>query len=213
MADILEAACNGDIAAIERLLADGAHVSERNARGTTAIMVAAMHGSATTVKFLQSAGASTTEKDNHGFSALHYAAHNGRLSLLQYFFEEVGASFSDAIDKGNTVWAMLKLKNADPVALASLLKVMVMLGDALPAFVAKLSTAHAELITRGRHLRMQLPSYLEKQRASIFEYCPLQSVLNNIIGAYAATTPEDMWMDGLRFSPFRRSLRLRLFRT
>jgi ankyrin repeat protein len=193
MADLLEAAASGDIAAIERLLAEGAHVSERNARGTTAIMVAAMHDHATTVKFLQSAGASTTEKDYDGWSALHYAAHNGRLSLSQYFFEEVGASFSDAIDEGNTVWAMLKLKIADPVALGSLLKVMVMLDDAPPAFVAKLSTAHAELTTRGRHLRTQLPSHLEQQRASVLKHCPLPAVLLPIVAEYAATTPEDMY--------------------
>jgi ankyrin repeat protein len=37
---ILKAACHGDITTIERLLAEGSHVSERNIYGTTAIMVA-----------------------------------------------------------------------------------------------------------------------------------------------------------------------------
>jgi ankyrin repeat protein len=177
MVDIEDAAASGDIAAIERLLADGAHVSERGMFGATAIMVAAMHGSATTVKFLQAAGASITEKDYDGWSALHYAAHNGRMSLLQYFFQEAGASISAAVDDCRSVWDMLVLEDADPMELASLLKLMVMLGDAPPAFVAKLSPAHAEITTRGRNYRAQLPSYLEQQRASVIEHCPLPPVL------------------------------------
>jgi hypothetical protein len=200
MADLLVAARKGEIAAIERLLAEGAHVSERNTRGTTAIMVAAMYGHAATVKFLQSTGASITEKDDDGWSALHYAAHNGILSLVQYFLQEAGASISDATDDGRTVWPFLmpKLEDADLVVLISLLKVIVMLDDAPPAFVAKLSPAHAELTTRGRYFRAQLPAYLEQQRASVVEHCPLPTVLLPIVAEYAATTPEDMWEDGLR---------------
>jgi hypothetical protein len=75
---------------------------------------------------------------------------------------------------------------------------MVMLDDAPPAFVAKLSPVHTELTARGRQYRAQLPSYLEKQRASVFERCPLPAVLLPLIAEYAATTPEDVWTDGLR---------------
>jgi hypothetical protein len=75
---------------------------------------------------------------------------------------------------------------------------MVMLDDAPPAFMAKLSPAHAELTSRGRDFRSQLPSYLEEQRASVLEHCPLPPVLLPIVAEYAATTPEDMWADGLR---------------
>jgi hypothetical protein len=92
---------------------------------------------------------------------------------------------------------VLELKDASPMAIASLLKVMVMLGDAPPYFVAKLSQAHAEIAARGQQYRVQLPSYLEQQRAMVVAHCPLPAVLQPLVGAYAATTPEDMWADGL----------------
>jgi hypothetical protein len=200
MPDLLDAAARGDLATIKRLLDEGARVSKRDVLGITALMAAALNGHSTTVKCLQAAGASITEKSNIGWSALHYAAHNGILSLVQYFLQEAGASISDATDDGRTVWPFLmpKLEDADLVVLISLLKVIVMLDDAPPAFVAKLSPAHAELTTRGRYFRAQLPAYLEQQRASVVEHCPLPTVLLPIVAEYAATTPEDMWEDGLR---------------
>jgi ankyrin repeat protein len=194
---LLEAARNGDLAAIKRLHAEGVDVTERDAYGFTAIILAAMHGHAATVKFLQEAGASVTEKDDHGVSALHFAAFHGDMSLVQYFLQEAGANISDVTDDGGTVWNLLDLKDADPMALASLVKIMVMLGDAPPAFAAKLSPAHAEITTRGEDYRAQLPSYLEQQRASVF-HCPLPPVLQSIVADYAVTTPEDMWANGLR---------------
>jgi hypothetical protein len=75
---------------------------------------------------------------------------------------------------------------------------MVMLDDAPFTFVVKLSTANAELPTQGCSFRAQLPSYLEQQRASVIEHCHLPFVLLRIVAEYAATTPEDMWRDGLR---------------
>jgi hypothetical protein len=39
---------------------------------------------------------------------------------------------------------------------------------------------------------------LEQQRASVFEHCLLPAALLPLIAEYAATTPEDMWADGLR---------------
>jgi hypothetical protein len=125
------------------------------------------------------------------------------------------------------VWSRLKLEGADVDALASLLKVMVLLADAPPDFVAKLSPAHAELATRGRQLRAQLPSYLEQQRGLVVAHCPLPAALQPIVYGLAMFTPEDMWMGGLRIRaprlkrpragkeedavcvPLRRSVRLR----
>jgi hypothetical protein len=75
---------------------------------------------------------------------------------------------------------------------------MVMLDDAPPAFVAKLSPAYAEIATRGRQYRAQLPSYLEQQRATVVEHCPPLPVLLPIVADYDAATLEDMWTDGLR---------------
>jgi regulation of enolase protein 1 (concanavalin A-like superfamily) len=116
----------------------------------------------------------------------------------QYFLEEAGASISDVTSHGATVWSLLKTQDANPVALAYLLKIMVMLDDAPPYFVAKLSQAHAEIAARGQQYRVQLPAYFEQQRAMVVAHCPLPAVLQPLVGAYAATTPEDMWADGLR---------------
>jgi hypothetical protein len=195
------AARDGDLATIKRLRAEGVDVTEHGAHGVTAIMVAARHDHSTVVKFLQAAGASVVEKDDTGCSAVHYAAMKGNLSLVQYFYQEAGASISDVTVDGETVWDLLRLldlHDVEPVALASLLKVMLMLGYTPPAFAAKLSPAHAELATRGRHFRVQLLLYLEQQRASVFENCPLPPVLLPIVAGYAATTSDDMWTDGLR---------------
>jgi hypothetical protein len=174
-------------------------VTERSEHGFTAIMVAAGRGHTETVKVLQAAGASITEKDDYGCSALHYAASYGNLSLLQNLLQEAGARISDETNDVETVWDLLGLPGANPVALTSLLKIMVMLDDAPPTFVVGLSPANAELTTRGRHFRAQLPSYLEQQRASVFEHCPMPRVLLTIISEYAATTPDDMWTYELRF--------------
>jgi hypothetical protein len=70
-----------------------------------------------------------------------FAAWNDRWALVQYFIQECGASISDATSYGETLWDRLRLQNADPVAVVSLLKIMVMLDDAPPTFVAKLSPA------------------------------------------------------------------------
>jgi hypothetical protein len=118
--------------------------------------------------------------------------------MVQYFLQYAGASISDATDFNHTVWDLLELHYADPAALTSLLKTMAMLDDAPPAFVAKLSPAHAEITTKGRYFRAQLPSHLEQQRASVFEHCPLPPVLLPIVAEYAATTPDDIWTYGLR---------------
>jgi ankyrin repeat protein len=199
MEDLLEAALDGDLATIKRLQAEGVDVTHAHVRsGVTAIMVGAWYGHSTMVKFLCTAGASVVEKNDHGCSALHFAADSNKISLIQYFLQEAGASISDATNDGSTIWTLLKPQNHDPVALASLLKIMVMLDDAPPAFVAKLSAAHYGLNTRGRHYRAQLPSYLEQQQDMVIEHCPLPAVLQSIVCEYSATTPEDMWAYGLR---------------
>jgi ankyrin repeat protein len=64
---LMYAACNGDLATIKRLHAEGVDVTERNSSGFTVIIVAALHGHVAVVKFLQANGASITER-NGGFS-------------------------------------------------------------------------------------------------------------------------------------------------
>jgi hypothetical protein len=146
---------------------------------------------------LSAGGASITECSNSGNSALLLASSYGHFATAQWLLEEEGASIHETNDS-DTVWSVLKLEGADADALAPMLKVMVLLADAPPDFVAQLSPMHAELATRGQQLRAQLPSYLEQQRALIVAHCPLPAVLQPIVYGLAAPTPEDMWTEGLR---------------
>jgi hypothetical protein len=143
------------------------------------------------------------------------ALFHAHYSTAQFLLEDGGASITEA-SRGQTVWRLLQLPStltsskdcslrpqqaateSVDAELSALLKIMVMLQDASPAFIAKLSPQHAELATRGRQLREQLPAYLEQQRTSVLEHCPLIAALKPIVVVYAATTPEDMWAVGLR---------------
>jgi hypothetical protein len=69
---------------------------------------------------------------------------------------------------------------------------MVMLDDAPATLITWLSPQHAELCTRDKKLRAQLPVYFKQQRAKIVAHCPLPTVLQTLVIAYATTTPEDM---------------------
>jgi hypothetical protein len=135
-----------------------------------------------------------------GRSAMLLAARSSRFHAVQYLLEEQGASMTEHDNCGETVWDFVSsgIQTRMNVALSSLLKVMVMLKDAPAAFIAEISPQHAELCTRGHQLRAQLPSYLEQQRAAVVAHCSLPGVLRSVVTAYAVTTPEDMWADGLR---------------
>jgi hypothetical protein len=95
----------------------------------------------------------------------------------------------------NTQRASTFIANAE---FSSLLKIMVMLDDAPASFIKEQLPQHAELCTRGRQLRAQLPLYVEQQRAHIVAHCPLPAVLQNVVVGYATITSEDMWTEGLR---------------
>jgi hypothetical protein len=183
------------------LSAGGASIMERDQLGWTAFLFAASGGHLELVQWLLSAGgASITERSNTGYFGLLVASSRGQFAAAQWLLEEGGASIHETDVYGQTVWGSLQKAeiNADADALASLLRVMVLIADAPPDFVAQLSPAHAELATRGQQLRAQLPSYLEQQRALVVAHCPLPAALQPIVFGLAAPTPEDMWTDGLR---------------
>jgi hypothetical protein len=100
--------------------------------------------------------------------------------------------------RGHTLWNTLKLEDAVDAEVTSLLKFMVLLADAPPEFIAKLSLQQAELWERGRQIRMQLPVHLVQQRASIVAACPWPEVLQPLVAEFAAPTSDDMWTYGLR---------------
>jgi hypothetical protein len=197
---LLRGAYYGRLVLVQWLLsAGGASITERDCMGWSALLCAAYEGHLELVQWLLSAGgASITERSNEGCSALLLAASRGHFAAAQWLLEEGGASIHEANKAGDTVWSVLKLEGTGADALASLLKVMVLLADAPPDFVTNLSPAHAELATRGRQLRAQLPSYLEQQRGLVVAHCPLPAALQPIVSGFAVPTAEDMWTDGLR---------------
>jgi hypothetical protein len=126
-----------------------------------AVLYAAMKGHVELWQWLLSAGeASITERDDSGFSALLLAIY-GHPACAQWLLEEGGSSIEEMNTDGDTVWDRLKPEGANADALASLLKVVVLLAEAPSNFVAKLSPVHDELVTRGQQFRAQLPSYLD----------------------------------------------------
>jgi hypothetical protein len=150
---------------------------------------------------------------------------------MEYLLREAESCISDIVG-GITGWNAVNPEGADEAEMTSQLKVMVMLGDPPPDFVTQPSRADRKIATRGRQFRLQLPSYLEQQRALLVTHSTLPAVLRPLVAAYAATNPEDIWTDGLRIvagrpkrtqlemgahktanTPLRRSLRLRQRRT
>jgi hypothetical protein len=117
---------------------------------------------------------------------------------MQYLLKKRGAMLTENDNYGQTVWVSINLLGDESVELLSLLMVMVMLDDAPDYFIAKLSPRSSEICAHGRELRAQLPSYLEQQQAAVVAHCSLPAVLQSLVAAYAVTTPEDMWTDGLR---------------
>jgi hypothetical protein len=149
---------------------------------------------------LTEGGSSLDERTvTSGASALLLAASSARFRAVQYLLEQ-GALMTEKDSRGRTIWNELSsvYRDGNTAEMSSLLKVMVMLDDAPANFAARISPQHAELWTRGRLLRAQLPFYLEQQRAVVVTHCSLPTVLRSVVAAYAATTPEDMWADGLR---------------
>jgi hypothetical protein len=173
MSGLLKAVREGDLTRVQRLLREGADVTERDAYGRTALLLAA--------------------SSNIGKS---------HAAIMQWLLKEGKSSITETANNGLAVWSWLSIHRfADDIAISSLLKVMVMLEDAPEYFTDVLSLHNvkfAEIATRGRQLRSQLPSYLEQQRASVIAHCPLPTVLRPLVAEYAVITPEDMWTYGLR---------------
>jgi hypothetical protein len=198
---LVNAVERNDLESVKRLVAEGADVKERIRYGFTPFLLAAGNAHIPIMHWLLTEGGSSlAERTEDGVSALLQAAYLGNFTAMQYLLEDLGASMSESDVYGVTVWSALSNNYPDPreAELSSLLKVMVILDDAPAHFIAKLSPQHAELCTRGRHLRALLPSYLEQQRAAVIAHCPLLAVLQSLVAKYAVTTPEDMWADGLR---------------
>ena len=162
------------------------------------MFMAAQHNQLDVVQCLCNVHGIDISKATHDdCTPLLYAADQGHLNVVKCLLVHA-QRIAKANRHGHTLWGVLNFEGADDAGLASLLQVMVLLGDAPPDFIAKLSPQHAKLCIRGRQLRAHLPAYQEQQRASIVEHCPLPAVLQPLIAAYAAPTTDNIWTDGLR---------------
>jgi hypothetical protein len=167
------------------------------------LLYAAFHGDVARMMQLLAEGANIAEVDDNGIGVVISAALGNKLVALSWLLVECEANINEV---GNgccyTVWTCLRPQHPDDAELSSLLKVMVMLDDAPAHFISRCLLLHAELCEQGCQFRAQLPFYLELQEATIVKKCPLPAVLQSLVFAYAATTTEDVWADGLRvFAP------------
>jgi hypothetical protein len=152
---------------------------------------------------LTEGGSSLCESIKTGANALMIAMNNCRFRAAQYLLEgNAGPALMAVRNKYfNKTWRCMRsnlIGGDGAVELSSLIKLMVMLEDAPAHVISSMSLKNADICTRGLLLRVQLPSYLEQQRAAVVTHCPLPDVLRSLVAEYAATTPEDMWADGLR---------------
>jgi ankyrin repeat protein len=95
-------AYNGRLASVQWLLQNGATLTEKNKKGSTALLLAAYNGYLATVQWLLQNGATLAEKDRHGDTALLLAANNGQLSTVQWLLKN-GASLNQTNKIGATV--------------------------------------------------------------------------------------------------------------
>ena len=81
--DLIEAAQEGDTAAVQAMLAKGADVNAKDNTGQTALMFAAMVGDTATVEALLAAGADVNARNIGGATALIFAEAGGHTAVVE----------------------------------------------------------------------------------------------------------------------------------
>jgi ankyrin repeat protein len=124
---LLQAAGDGDLARVQRLIREGANIHEVGTAGRNALMHAVINNHAPVVLWLiKTGGARISDTGNYGGTALSIAAEYGYHSLVQWMLEDGGATITDrAVIYGEhkTLWYHLNV-NESAGELQSLLKVM-----------------------------------------------------------------------------------------
>jgi hypothetical protein len=199
---VLDAARDGDLDELQRLIGEGASVHEVDSDGENALMQAVLHAHAPVAHWLlKEGGARISDTTQEGRTVFLFALEFAHCSLVQWLLEEGGANITDTAvmnGKHKSVWDLYNF-NELGYGLKSLVKVMVLLDDASNDFIAKLSPQNADVVTQGRQIRALRPSYLEQQHALIDTHCPLPTVLQSIVATYAEPTSEDMWTDWVQW--------------
>ena len=85
---LLKAAEAGDVAAVKKLLADGAHVSARASDGAAVLSVAAQNGRSEVAAILIDNGADLNAQRTDGATAAFLAAKNGQAGDVETAFEQ-----------------------------------------------------------------------------------------------------------------------------
>jgi len=80
---LIAAADKGDLAAVERLIREGASVAARDGRGRTALLAATQANRVAVARALIGAGADVNAKDNIQDSPFLYAGAEGRIEILK----------------------------------------------------------------------------------------------------------------------------------
>jgi ankyrin repeat protein len=80
---LIGAAGRGDVAAVERLIREGASVAARDSRGRTVLLVATHGNHVPVARALIAAGADVNAKDDIQDSAFLYAGAEGRIEILK----------------------------------------------------------------------------------------------------------------------------------
>jgi RNA polymerase sigma-70 factor (ECF subfamily) len=96
-----QAAADGNIEAVERLLDEGEEPDMPNKQGATPLRVATMRGQAEVAKLLIARGADANARDNEGRSHLHVASHFGHRDVVEALLA-AGADAAAEDDDGAT---------------------------------------------------------------------------------------------------------------
>jgi hypothetical protein len=200
-----------NLAALKCLVELGADVNQATQQGTAPLIVAADRGHLGVACYLVQVGARVGAANLSGDTALHVSALRGHIATMRYLLEEAGANMDDVNNAGETSWDLLiehqiavaeERAETDPLALTSLLRVMVLRGAPPPALVALLSPADIEMVQEGARLRARLPVYLAHRRAYLNSRCPRISLLPGVLralihGFEGPATTEELWATGL----------------
>ena len=99
-----DAASTGDLAAIRRLVQEGASVNDRSSFNNTALLYAAMHGKRECIRFLIDNGADVNIANDAGYTPLICSAKIGDYEAVRML-----------LDAGAEVWHTLKSEDGSPV--------------------------------------------------------------------------------------------------
>jgi hypothetical protein len=135
---------------------------------------------------------------------LWYSAANCRYAMVEWLLTDFvrGANVTEKFGDQLSLWYYMlcgrkyRLEVVDQAKVAeltSLFKVLTLLDDVPAEYSSNFIPQHKALVEEGRRLRARLPAYIDQLNASLLTHCPLPSVLQCLVAAYAEPTREDIW--------------------